>query len=150
MTREVEMAVGFQVTFDAADPAALGRFWAEALGYEEDKPPEGFANWEDWLRKSGIPEEHWNDAYALSDSDGAGPRIFIQKVSEPKTAKNRVHLDLNVGGGLSRPIEERREKVDSEADRLTTLGASRLRAAEERGEYWIVMQDPEGNEFCLQ
>ncbi len=144
------MSVGFQVTFDAADPRTLGRFWAEALGYEEDKPPEGFANWEEWLRKSGIPEENWNDAYALSDPDGAGPRIFIQKVPEPKTAKNRVHLDLNVGGGLSRPIEDRRESVDSEADRLATLGATRLRAGEERGEYWIVMQDPEGNEFCLQ
>ena len=68
------MAVGFQVTFDAADPRALGRFWAEALGYEEDQPPEGFADWEEWLRKSGIPEESWNDAYALSDPDGAGPR----------------------------------------------------------------------------
>ena len=144
------MAVGFQVTFDAADPRALGRFWAEALGYEEDQPPEGFADWEEWLRKSGIPEESWNDAYALSDPERVGPRIFIQRVPEPKTAKNRVHLDLNVGGGLSRPVEERQEKVDSEADRLAALGATRLRAAEERGEYWIVMQDPEGNEFCLQ
>ncbi len=108
------MAVGFQVTFDAADPRALGRFWAEALGYEEDKPPEGFADWEEWLRKSGIPEESWNDAYALTDPEGKLPRIFIQKVPEPKTAKNRVHLDLNVGGGLSRPIEERRSRAEEE------------------------------------
>jgi hypothetical protein len=144
------MAVGFQVTFDAADPRELGRFWAEALGYEEDKPPEGFETWEAWLRQSGIPQENWNDAYALSDPDGAGPRIFIQKVPEPKTAKNRVHLDLNIGGGLSRPIEARRDRVDEEANRLVGLGATQLRAAEERGEYWIVMQDPEGNEFCLQ
>ena len=144
------MSVGFQVTFDAADPRGLGGFWAEALGYEEDKPPDGFTDWEDWLRKSGIPEDHWNDAYALSDPEGKLPRIFIQRVPEPKTAKNRVHLDLNVGGGLSRPIEERREKVDSEAHRLAALGATQLRAADERGEYWIVMQDPEGNEFCIQ
>jgi hypothetical protein len=144
------MTVGFQVVFDAADPASLGRFWIEALGYVEDTPPEGFDSWEDWLRQSGIPEEHWNDAYALIDPEGILPRIFIQKVPEPKTAKNRVHLDVNVGGGRKVGPEERKRKVDAEALRLIALGATQLRAAEERGEYWIVMQDPEGNEFCLQ
>jgi len=71
-------------------------------------------------------------------------------VPEPKTVKNRVHLDLNVGGGHATPLETRRQRVDAEARRLQSLGASQLRATELRGEYWIVMQDPEGNEFCVQ
>jgi hypothetical protein len=144
------MATGFQVTFDAADPRALGQFWAEALGYREDDPPDGFSDWEEWLREMGIPEENWNDAYALIDPEGALPRIFIQKVPEPKTAKNRVHLDVNVGGGRNVEEQDKRSRVDDEAERLIGLGATRLRAGEDRGEYWIVMQDLEGNEFCLQ
>ena len=58
---------------------------------------------EDWLRDQGIPEEHWNDASAVVDPDGAGPRNYLQRVPEPKTFKNRVHLDLNVSGGAPVP-----------------------------------------------
>lgn len=60
----------------------------------------------------------------------------------------RVHLDLNVGGDLK--DDERTARVKEEADRIEALGATRQREATERGEFWIVMQDPEGNEFCLQ
>jgi hypothetical protein len=89
-----------QVTFDAADPAALAAFWAGALGYVADPPPEGFASWEAWATDQGIPEERWNDASAIVDPDGAGPRIFFQKVPEGKAAKNRVHLDVRTAPGL--------------------------------------------------
>ena len=143
------MATGVQVVFDCADPSRLARFWAEALGYKLDDPPAGYQRWEDWLRDQGIPEERWNDASAVVDPDGGGPRIYLQRVPEPKTVKNRVHLDLNIGGGESVPLEERRARVDAEVERLAGIGATRLRAVEELGEYWVVMQDPEANEFCV-
>jgi Glyoxalase-like domain len=143
------MATGVQVVFDCADPSRLARFWAEALGYKLDDPPAGYQRWEDWLRDQGIPEERWNDASAAVDPDGAGPRIYFQRVPEPKTVKNRVHLDLDVSGGASVPIERRREQVEAEAERLTGIGATRLRAVEELGVYWVVMHDPEANEFCV-
>jgi len=145
------MATQVQVVFDCADPGRVAAFWAEALHYATDAPPEGFASWEDWARAEGIPEENWNDASAASDPDGAGPRLFFQKVPEGKVTKNRMHLDLNVGGGGSVPIDERRRRVDAEVARLKALGATDERGAiDQRGEYWVRMNDPEGNEFCVQ
>lgn len=143
-------SVSFQVTFDSKDPAALAEFWIEALGYKLQAPPDGFESWDHWATAMGIPEENWNDARALVDPSGDGPRIFIQRVPEPKIAKNRMHLDLNVGGGRATEPRERRRRVTSEARRLESLGAVMMREVEQRGEHWIVMQDPEGNEFCLQ
>jgi hypothetical protein len=142
------MATAVQVVIDCADPAKLAPFWAALLGYKVQDPPDGYASWQDWLRDHHVPEANWNDASAVVDPDGRGPRIFFQRVPEPKTVKNRVHLDINVGAGT--PPEERRAKVDREVERVIRLGATRLRAVEQRGEYWVVMADPEGNEFCLQ
>jgi hypothetical protein len=142
------MATGVQVVIDCADPAKLAPFWAEALGYVVQPPPPGFESWQDWLREQGIPEERWNDASAVVDPDGSGPRIFLQRVPEPKSVKNRVHLDVNVTAGV--PREEADEKLEAEAKRLEALGATRVRKRSEWSGRWIVMQDPEGNEFCLQ
>ena len=142
------MATGVQVVIDCADPAKLASFWVEALGYVVQPPPPGFESWPDWLRDQGIPEEKWNDASAVVDPDRAGPRIFLQRVPEPKSVKNRVHLDLNVTAGM--PREEVDEKLEAEAKRLEALGATRVRKMAEWSSRWIVMQDPEGNEFCLQ
>jgi hypothetical protein len=144
------MVVGIQVSFDAADAQRLAAFWREALGYQDQPPPEGYASWEDWARAVGIPEERWGDVAALVDPEGVRPRLFIQRVPEPKTAKNRVHLDLNVSGGREVPIEERPSRVDAVVERLVGLGATKVRANHEPDQYWVVMQDPEGNEFCLQ
>jgi hypothetical protein len=145
------MATGIQVVIDCADPDALSRFWAGALHYKLQDPPQGYARWEDWLREAGIPEEEWNSAGAVVDPDGAGPRLYFQRAPEPKTVKNRVHLDLNVGGGQGTPLEDRRARVDAEVERVEELGASVFRPGEvQHGEYWVVMQDPEGNEFCVQ
>ena len=144
------MATSVQITFDCADPARLGAFWAAALGYKEQDPPEGFATWQAFLEQMGIPREQWNMAYAIVDPAGAGPRLYFQQVPEPKTVKNRVHLDVNAGGASGTPMEERRQRVAAEVERLGALGAKQLRSFDERGEHWIVMQDPEGNEFCLQ
>jgi hypothetical protein len=145
------MRTRVQVVIDCADPTGLAGFWAEALHYEIPAPPPGFERWDDWARAEGIPEDRWNDAAAIQDPDGTGPRVFLQRVPERKVAKNRIHLDLNVGGGPDIPVEERRRRVDAEVARLKTLGASDERGAmDQRGEYWVRMNDPEGNEFCVQ
>jgi hypothetical protein len=144
------MAVPVQITFDCANPERVGTFWATVLGYKMQDPPEGHESWESFLTAMGVPKDQWDRAYAIVDPDGKGPRIFFQKVPEPKTVKNRVHLDVNVSGGPGTPIDERRAKVDAAVERVVGLGATKLRPYEENGEYWVVMQDLEGNEFCLQ
>jgi hypothetical protein len=144
------MTVKVQVVIDCADPARLGEFWAEALGYRVQDPPPGFDTWPDFLRSIGVPESEWNSANALVDPEGAGPRFFFQRVPEPKTVKNRMHVDLNLSGGHQVPIEQRKERLAAEVERLTKLGAAQVHEMELRGEFWIVMRDPEGNEFCIQ
>ncbi|MPV49294.1 VOC family protein [Pseudactinotalea sp. HY160] len=152
------MAREFQVTFDAADPAALSTFWAEVLGYRLPAPPgveveEGrdvLAAWEEFLTRAGLPAEEHNSAAALEDPDGAGPRLFFQRVPEPKTAKNRVHLDVRAAPGLAGA--ERMAALEVECARLVALGARRLERFEPApplSNGFIVMADPEGNEFCL-
>jgi catechol 2,3-dioxygenase-like lactoylglutathione lyase family enzyme len=144
------MATSVQVTIDCADPDGLAHFWADLLGYELDSPPDGYDSWEDWLTEQGVPESEWNSKSAITDPDGDGPRIFFQRVPEPKQHKNRVHLDVNAGGPLGTPVDERRVAVDAAAERAVELGATKVRLVEERGERFHVMQDPESNEFCLQ
>jgi Glyoxalase-like domain len=139
-----------QITFDCADPNALAGFWNEALGYEYDPPPAGFTSWDEALEHFGVPEEDRNNASACHDPDGRGPRLFFQKVPEGKTAKNRVHLDIRAAPGLEG--EERMSALEAECGRLVALAATRLQRFEpdpplDHGT--IVMQDPEGNEFCL-
>ena len=138
-----------QVTFDCADPAALAAFWAEVLGYRLDDPPAGFVTWDEALDAWGVPEGRRNDASAVHDPTGTGPRLFFQRVPEGKTAKNRVHLDVRAAPGLEG--EERLAALDAECARLVSLGATRVERHEpsRTGGGHIVMHDPEGNEFCL-
>lgn len=86
----------------------------------------------------------------MVDPDGRGLRIFFQQVENPKVSKNRVHLDLNVGSGPGTPPHEQRSRIEAEAARLVALGATRIREGEQFGHAWLVLQDPEGNEFCVQ
>jgi hypothetical protein len=144
------MATGIQVVFDCAEPAKLAEFWAAALGYQQQPPPPGFATWEDWALEVGMPREEWDAYAAVVDPDGAGPRLFFQRVPEPKTAKNRVHLDVNASGGRGTPDAERRVRVAEAEQRLIALGAVRLREMDDVTGHCVVMQDPEGNEFCVQ
>jgi hypothetical protein len=144
------LATGVQIVFDCADPEKLAGFWAAALHYQQQDPPAGFDSWPAWLKAQGIPESEWNSANAVVDPDAAGPRIYFQRVPERKTVKNRVHLDLNVGGPRGTPLEVRRLRVDAEVERLIQLGARQSRAVAERGEYCVNMLDPEGNEFDVQ
>lgn len=145
------MATSVQVTFDCADPSRQADFWARALGYRMPDPPDGHATWEDWARAQGIPQASWNDWAAIEDPDGVGPRFYFQRVPEGKVAKNRMHLDLNVGGGKDVLLQDRKIRVHAEVERLKTLGADDHRGSiEEDGEFWVRMNDPEGNEFCVQ
>jgi Glyoxalase-like domain len=143
------MATEFQVTFDSADPGAHAAFWAQALHYVLAPPPTGFDSWDAALDAAGVPLDDRNDNTALVDPDGAGPRLYFQKVPEPKTAKNRVHLDLRAAAGL--PPEARTDALEAECTRLIALGGRRVQRLEGDGinGVCIVMQDPEGNEFCL-
>jgi hypothetical protein len=143
------VVVRIQVVVDAREPAALAGFWAEALGYVTEPPPAGFADWEEFLRSVGVPEADWGRYAAAVDPGGSGPRLLFQKVPEGKVVKNRVHLDLSVSGGREAPREARRSAIAQAAARLESLGAKVLGPMEEPGSYWVVMQDPEGNEFCL-
>jgi hypothetical protein len=134
------MAYGVQVTFDCAEPARLAAFWASALGYVIQPPPEGFESWPAFLESIGVPESEWDTRSAIVDPDGKGPRLFFQRVPEGKAAKNRVHLDVNAG----------RDRMAAEVERLVGEGATVVGEREEMGSHWVVLTDPEGNEFCLQ
>lgn len=152
------MSRNVQITIDAHDPRALSLFWCETLGYVHPCPPgmdlpEGadrLAAWDHFLAKAGVPEGERNAKAAIEDPDGHGPRIFFQQVPENKTGKNRVHLDVRAAPGV--PQENRMTVLEAECDRLITLGAKRLHREEPAPPMslgFIVMADPEGNEFCL-
>ncbi len=144
------MARDIQITFDCGDPAKLAQFWADVLGYEVQAPPPGFSSWDDALEAMGVPPEHRNDASAVVDPGGAGPRLFFQRVPEGKQAKNRVHLDVRAAPDTDG--DARMSALEVEATRLVALGAERIRRhdpAPPLDAGHIVMTDPEGNEFCL-
>ncbi|MGE5227453.1 MAG: VOC family protein [Planctomycetaceae bacterium] len=113
------MGVGLDtVTFDCADPIRVATFWAAALGFElADADPAG--------------------SY-VRDPSGRTRGIFFQPVPEPKTAKNRVHLDVRPDTSMA-----------AEVQRLEALGATVRGHVEEGGSFWTQMRDPEGNEFCV-
>jgi hypothetical protein len=148
------MAIEFQLTIDCRDPSVLVPFWAEALGYIPQPPPDGFPTWRDWYRSIGVPDDELGDGDGtdrLVDPDGKGPRIWFQVVPEGKVTKNRLHLDLNVGGGRALPLATRKRRVDAKVAELCAAGATTLRVGvhPEHDHYYAVMQDPEGNEFCV-
>jgi hypothetical protein len=136
-----------QVTFDCANPRAVAEFWKAALGYVDPPVPAGFESWEAF--DASLPAESQGASWACQDPDGVGPRLFFQRVPEAKSVKNRLHLDVRVGVGLTG--DARVAALEAEAARLVPLGARRLwlLPADEENESCLVMQDVEGNEFCL-
>ncbi|WP_112239276.1 VOC family protein [Kribbella monticola] len=146
------MAVSYQLVIDCREPEPLARFWAEALHYVIEPPPEGFDSWDDFYRSIGVPEEELGiGADSIADPNGEGPRIWFQIVPDEKTVKNRIHIDVNASGGRGSSLDIRRERVDAEAARLVALGATRLNTLTEEGldHYAVAMTDPEGNEFDI-
>jgi predicted enzyme related to lactoylglutathione lyase len=124
------------VTFTCEDPERLARFWAAALGYEEQEAPPEFM--EAWLAAGRDP----NGAAAIADPSGKGPRLFFNKGEKTRTASIPIHLDLNA------------EDREAEVERLVGLGATvvetKTRTTGPYTEEWTVMRDPEGNGFCVQ
>jgi Glyoxalase-like domain len=146
------MAVSYQLVIDCAEPEPLAHFWAEALHYVIAPPPPGFDSWDDYFRSIGVPEaDLGNGADIIEDPNGEGPRIWFQIVPEKKSIKNRIHIDVNASGGRGSSLDTRRERVEAEATRLESLGATRLHAIVEEGldHYAVAMADPEGNEFDI-
>ena len=146
------MAVTYQLVIDCAAPDVLARFWAEALHYVIAPPPQGFDTWDDFYRSIGVPEDELGiSPDRISDPNGEGPSIWFQVVPERKHVKNRIHIDVHASGGRGAPYDVRRDRVEAEAARLVSLGATRLRANVEEGldHYAVAMTDPEGNEFDI-
>ncbi|GAA2160623.1 MULTISPECIES: VOC family protein [Glycomyces] len=149
------MPVHFKIVIDCADPHRLAAFWAEAMGYKVEDHSAFIAG----LLAQGIITEDlltevdghhaWKTLAAVRNPDdpfdaasdaGQGMRLLFQQVPEPKTVKNRLHLDLHVGLA----------NIDAETERLEALGGTRASERRQEGpSQWIVMQDPEGNEFCV-
>jgi hypothetical protein len=151
------MPARFQLVIDCADPEPLARFWAAALGYELEPPPEGFATWDDWRRDIGFSESELGIGVdSIVDPRGEGPRIWFRVAPEAKVVKNRLHLDVHASGGRSLmdrdvPLATRRQRVDAEARRLADLGATLtvVMSADGFDGYAVGMKDPEGNEFDI-
>jgi hypothetical protein len=142
----------WQLTIDANDPAQLALFWAEALGYQPVPPADVDTTW--WAHY----QHRLGDADAfddrLFDPTGAGPAIWFQPVPEEKAGKNRLHLDLYpTGRNDALPFAQRVDIVEAKVAELLSLGAHLVRRT--RGDdpsdphYFVVLQDPEGNEFCV-
>jgi hypothetical protein len=139
------MTAHFGLTLDCTDARLLAAFWKTALGYVDAPPPPPFTTRAEWLAHHGLSEEETaDDGEWLCDPDGAGPRLSILRVPEPKTVKNRLHIDLRLPGHGT--PEERWARVRAEVARLTAAGGRVLRVDEG---HHAVMADPEGNEFCV-
>jgi hypothetical protein len=142
-------AFDLHIVFDCANPDLVARFWMEALcGYDFPMPvPDGFLSWDEWADAQGIPVEQRPTGRTLVDKDRDRPDIFFLQVPEAKAGKNRLHLDIKVAPGLSGA--DRRTKIEQEAQRLATLGATIFRPMDLPEGFYLIMQDPEGNEFCV-
>src|SRR5579863_5416205 len=152
------MSAPFQLVIDCKDPELMARFWAAALGYVLEPPPEGFATWDDFRRAIGFPEDELGmGADSIIDPSGESPRIWFRADEAAKVVKNRLHIDIHASGGRtviegrSVPIATRRERVDAEARRLADLGATITGPLGDGSldHYAVGMKDPEGNEFDI-
>lgn len=138
------------IVFDCADPDRLAQFWMTALpGFDfPSGPPDGYATWQEWADANNIPEEQRNAGRTIIDRQRPeAPDIFFIRVPEPKRVKNRVHLDVKVGGGL--PDAQRRERIEATAAQLVAAGGSIAGRVDDAEGFWLIMQDPEGDEFCV-
>jgi hypothetical protein len=144
------MATDWQVTMDCASPAAMAAFWAEALGYVVEPPPSPYADWGEWCAAHDLPPEEAEAGASIVDPAGVRPRIYFQLVPERRTEKNRLHMDVTAGGPRDDPPDVRWARITAAAERLTAAGATVLRMDQWLGEpHHLVLEDPEGHQFCL-
>lgn len=126
------MAILWTIGCDAADPHRLAAFWAVALGY---------------VSEPGYDDP---DGASIVDPDGRGPAIGFLRVPEPKTAKNRMHVDVRPAGPPPWDMAERERLIRAKVAELAGLGATAVREESYDGPLGhVVMLDPEGNEFCV-
>ncbi|TKJ20518.1 VOC family protein [Blastococcus sp. CCUG 61487] len=140
------MAFQFQVAVDCSAPHELADWWAEALGWQVEPQDEAFIR---RMVESGMATEAdttthrgrlvWKEGAAITSPDPGRPRVLFQTAPEPKTVKNRIHLDVRIG-------DAHRER---EVARLVGLGATELWRGRQGPHEWVTMADPEGNEFCV-
>jgi hypothetical protein len=110
------------LSVDSVDPPTVAAFWQAALG---------------WRRTYEVDDEIVMEPPAGSPEDGVSPDLVFLRVPEAKAVKNRLHLDL-------RPLDQ-----DAEVARLIGLGARRVSVGQGPDASWVVLADPEGNEFCV-
>jgi hypothetical protein len=141
------MAYDVQITIDCAEPHALAKWWAAALGWRKEPSNEGFIR---KMVEQGLAKEDdtttfdgelvWKGGAAVVRPDGVSPRLLFQEVPEAKSVKNRVHLDLRIGT----------DDVDAMVERLVANGATFLHRGQQGPVHtWMTLADPEGNEFCV-
>jgi catechol 2,3-dioxygenase-like lactoylglutathione lyase family enzyme len=119
------------IVVDCAEPAALARFWAQALGWQvRPYAPEDI----EWLAEQGLTPES-DPSVCVDPPDASLPTLWFNSVPEPKVGKVRIHLDVNVPDAAG-------------IGRLEGLGAH-IVESHPGGERWTIMADPEGNEFCV-
>ena len=141
------MATLGNITFYADDPRALAHFWSGVFGYpllEWDEPLKS------QLLEAGLSEQDLSLRALAEDPQGRGPRLFFHHADQPKDGRNRLHLDVQaVAEG-----PPTREQLEAEKDRLVALGARVVRLVDQTWGEWpelyYQLEDPEGNEFCLQ
>ncbi len=142
------MAYVFQVTIDSTEPHVLADWWADALGWEVEPSDEAFirrmvaegqASDDDTTTHHGTLV--WKEGAAIRQPDGKdlAPRVLFQFVPEPKTVKNRAHLDVRVGA----------DDLEVVVERLTAKGATLLHRGRQGPHTWCTLTDPENNEFCV-
>jgi Glyoxalase-like domain len=140
------MAYDLQIVVDCARPHELADWWAEAIGWEVEPQDEAFirrmvdeghATEDQTTRHKGALV--WAGGAAIRSPDPGRPRLLFQIAPEPKTVKNRLHLDVRVGA----------ERHEAEVARLVGMGARELWRGTQGPNSWITMADPEGNEFCV-
>jgi hypothetical protein len=142
------MAYDFQVTVDCAHPHVLADWWAETLGWEVEPSDEafildmiaqGYATDADTQQYKGVLV--WREGAAIRAPEGSASRtrVLFQLVPEPKTVKNRVHLDVRVGP----------DNVEKVLDDVVARGGRFLHRASQGPHSWVTVADPEGNELCI-
>lgn len=146
----MDKPLGFQVVIDCADPHVLADWWAETLGWTVEPQDaafirrmidEGYATDDDTRVYRG--RLVWKEGSAITrgaDREAADYlRVLFQAVPEPRTVKNRVHLDIQVGA------DDMRRQLDA----LVARGAKVLHSGRQGPQVWTTLSDPEGNEFCV-
>jgi hypothetical protein len=144
--------VFWQLTIDAKDPAVLARFWAQALDYRPAPPAVPETTWHAHYRARLGENAAFDDR--LFDPAGLRPPLWFQQVPEAKAGKNRLHLDLYpTGRDTALPMQRRIEIVEAKVAELRRLGARVQHRSRDDDPadpvYYVVMLDPEGNEFCV-